>query len=119
MGLAYIESADPANLPMAKEIIETLHAAYPNHSWWVRIDGGLVIIKHFSVSGTCGMVRKYADIAHDAMVRKRSVIQAAGELLERANMPRGAYEAQHVVKFDGEKDVKWQAPIIAQPEFHH
>jgi hypothetical protein len=118
MALAYIEAADPADLPMAKEINETLHAVYPNHSWWVRIDGGLVIIKHFSISGTCGMVRKYADLAHDALARKRNVIMAAGELLERAGMKRGAYEAQPVTHLERDKDVKWQPQVLVQPEVH-
>ena len=118
MALAYIEAKNPADLPLAKEINETLHLAYPNHSWWVRIDGGLVIIKHFSISGTCGMVRKYADLAGDAMVRKRSVISAAGELLERAHMRRGAYEEQSVTTLEHDKDVKWQAPLVVQPEYH-
>lgn len=118
MALAYIEAQNPADLPMAKEINETLAAAYPNHSWWVRIDGGLVIIKHFSIGGTCGMVRKYADLSHDAMVRKRGVISAAGELLERAHLRRGSYEAQPVTVLERDKDVKWQPPLIVQPEIH-
>lgn len=118
MGLAYAESENPANLPMAKEMLETLHAAYPNHSWWVRIDGGVVIIKHFSISGTCGMVRPFHIIAHDAQARKRDIIRAAGELLERANMKRGGYEEQAITKFDTESDVRWTRPGIIQPEVH-
>lgn len=119
MALAYIEAKNPADLPMAKEINETLHLAYPNNSWWVRIDGGLVIIKHFSISGTCGMVRKYRDLAGDAMHRRREVIRAAGELLERAGLRRGAYEEQVVKKLEHDGDVKWQAnPIVVVPETH-
>lgn len=118
MAIAYAESENPANLGMAKEILETLNTAYPNHSWWVRIDGGLVIIKHFSISNTCGMVRRFDQLAGDAMVRKRNVIMAAGELLERAGMRRGAYESHAVTNFEVERDVKWQAPLIIQPEVH-
>ncbi len=118
MGLAHIESKDPANLPMAKEIAETLHQVYPNHSWSVRIDGGVVVIKNFSISGTCGMVRKYEALKGDAMVRRKDVIMAAGELLERAHLRRGAYEGQRVETLERDKDVKWQAPLFEQPEIH-
>lgn len=111
MGIAYTESRDPANLPLAKEIVETLTFAYPNHSWWVRIDGGLVIIKHFGISGVVGMVRRYDALAHDALVRKRDVILAAGELLERAGLPRGAYQGEAVTHLEHDKDVKWAAQI--------
>lgn len=111
MGIAYTESRDPANLPMAKEIVEVLTFAYPNHSWWVRIDGGVVIIKHFGISGTVGMVRKYDALASDAMARKRDVIRAAGELLERAGLRRGAYDGQAVTDLEHDKDVAWKAQI--------
>ena len=118
MAYAYAESQDPANLPMAKEMLEVLNVAYPNHSFWVRIDGGVVVIKHFSISGTCGMVRKYRDLCGDSLARKREVIRAAGELLERAGLRRGAYEAQLVTNLERDKDVKWQPPLVIQPEIH-
>ena len=118
MALAYAESQDPANLPMAKEILEYLVAAYPNHSWWVRIDGGLVVIKHFGISNTCGMVRQYSSLSHDAHVRRHDVIMSAGELLERAGLPRGPYEEQQVTKLETEKGVKWQPQLIVQPVIH-
>lgn len=112
MAIAYTESADPKNLPLAKEIAEILTFAYPNHSWWVRIDGGLVIIKHFGISGTCGMVRDYSHLASDANVRKRDVIRAAGELLERAGLRRGTFDGARVKNLERDKDVKWEAPIV-------
>lgn len=108
MTLAYSESEDPANLPMANEILEVLTYAYPGHSWWVRIDGGVVIIKHFDISGTVGMVRKYKDLAHDANARKRDVINAAGELLERAHVRRGKRPDElNVTVLEGGERFKW------------
>lgn len=114
MAVIYTESADPVNLPLAKEIAEVLTFAYPNHSWWVRIDGGIVVIKHFDISTTCGMVCRYDQLASDAMVRKRDVIRSAGELLERAHLRRGARDGDPVVRLDHEKDVKWQPKVKRQ-----
>lgn len=112
MALAYAESEDPKNLPMAKELLEALHAAYPNHSWWVRIDGGVVIVKHFGISSTCGMVRHYDKIASDAKVRKHDIVMAAGELLERANLRRGAATGELVTSLEHDKDIDWSPPIL-------
>lgn len=118
MALAYTESEDPVNLPLAKEICETLHWAYPNHSWWVRIDGGLIIIKHFAISGAIGMVKKFDDLAHDATYRKREVIMAAGELLERAGLARGANTGEDVESLDGGEELGWK-PVAIKPGVIH
>jgi hypothetical protein len=101
MAIVRTESADPANLPMAKEIAEILTAAYPNHSWYVRIDGGLVIIKNLAISVTASMVRHLTALDHDATARKRDVIMAAGEFLEAAHMRRGAYEGEAARVLEG------------------
>jgi hypothetical protein len=92
MSYAITESANESNLPMAKEIAEILTIAYPGHSWHVRIDGGILIIKNMNISETASMVRKMADIQHDAGARKHEVIMAAGEFLECAGMRRRAYD---------------------------
>lgn len=118
MALAYVESEDPINLPLAKEICETLHWAYPNHSWWVRIDGGIIFIKHFAISGTIGMVKKYNQLASDAAVRKREVIMAAGELLERAGLARGAYTGEDVTELEGGEEVGWKPTPIKPGVIH-
>ena len=101
MGYAMTESRDTANLPMAKEIAEILSLAYPNHSWHVRVDGGLVIIKNMNISESASMVRKYSEIAHDAGIRKRDVIMAAGEFLEAAHMRRGYFEGRAATQLEG------------------
>ena len=101
MSYAITESADEGHLPMAKEIAEILTMTYPGHSWHVRIDGGLLIIKNLNISETAGMVRQYKDIAHDAKVRKHDVIMAAGEFLEAANMRRGWFDGETAKNLEG------------------
>lgn len=101
MAIVRTESADPANLPLAKEVAEILTFAYPNHSWYVRIDGGLLIIKNLAISQNAGMVRKLSTLDADATARKRNVIMAAGEFLEAAHMRRGAYEGEVAKKLEG------------------
>lgn len=111
MTIAYAESNNPANLPMAKEMLEVLTEAYPGHSWWVRIDGGIVQVKHFDISGTIGMVRKYRALAQDAHARKRDVIRAAGELLERAHLRRGRRGPEMVQVLEGAEQYKWKPQV--------
>lgn len=108
------ESADPANLPMCKEIAEILCQAYPGHPWHIRIDGGMLIIKNMRISDKWSMTRKYADIAHDAKTRKHDVIMAAGEFLECANMRRAELEAGAPVAqtLDGRLDKKPFRPLL-------
>ncbi len=83
------------DIGMAKEIAETLHEHYPGHAWAVFIRDGLVWIKNFAnpdpnILDKC-MVMYYNNLG-DAGVRKRKVIMAGGEYLERFSMKRGAYE---------------------------
>ena len=101
MAIIRTESAEPTNISMAKEIAEILSAAYPNHSWYVRIDGGLLIIKNLAISTTAAMCRHITTLDHDATARKRDVILAAGEFLEAANMRRGAYDGEAARQLEG------------------
>lgn len=110
---AMTESADPANLPMCKEIAEILVGAYPGYGWHVRIDGGMLIIKSMKISPVWSMTRKYADIAHDAKRRKREVVMAGGEFLECARMRRGAATGEYAKELDGRLDDKPFHPVGA------
>jgi hypothetical protein len=75
---------------------------YPGHSWYVVVGGGVLQIKNLSFSSRWSMVRKLKNIQHDAMVRKREIIRAAGEFLERANLKRGKREmGQNVTQVEG------------------
>src|SRR5204862_169078 len=98
------ESADPLNLPMCKEIGQDLCSTYPGYTWHVRIDGGLLVIKNMSISSVWSMNLPYSRIAHDAGYRKHSVIMAAGEFLEAANLRRGKATGETAKTLDGRKD---------------
>jgi hypothetical protein len=89
------------DVPMAREIIECLHAAYPGHEWFVLIRGGIVQIKKMEWHANWGMALQYADLKGDAMARKRSVIRAAGEFLERGNAKRGANTGEPIKGVEG------------------
>lgn len=118
MAYAMTESAEESNLPMCKEVAEYLCAAYPGHSWHVRIDGGLLIIKNFAISPTAAMVRKYSSIAHDAKRRKHDVIMAAGEFLEAAHL-HGRWNGDVATQLEGlPKGHKFKPTIITPTDMH-
>lgn len=98
------ETAETLDMGMAKEIAETLHAHYPGHLWAVNVKSGVAIIKDLCVSSLYGYVLKYADIVSDAGTRKKSVINAGGEILERAGLNRGQRTEQSVIAVDGIKN---------------
>jgi len=89
------------DLILAKDIAETLNEHYPGHLWAVNVNSGVAIIKNLYISSAWGFVLHYNNIKGDAGYRKKRVIQAGGELLERANMKRGKYEGFEVKKVDG------------------
>ena len=76
--------------PIAREIVTNLTEHYPGHGWFVLIKGGVVQVKNLHWSDKWGMVLHYSQIKGDANDRKKQVIRAAGEFLERANLKRGA-----------------------------
>ncbi len=101
---------------LAKEVAEVLTFAYPNHSWYIEVKQGVLVIKHLEASGArgiIGMLRKLSAMSHDAGARKRDVIIAGGELLERAGLSRGGRTDDPVLTFelDDEKMRKyWHQP---------
>ncbi len=109
------ESQDPANLPLCKEIAEYLVGAYPGHPWFVRIDGGMLIIKNMNISDKWAMCRPFSSIAHDAKRRKHDVVMAAGEFLECAAMARGKSSGEIAKALEGRKDKKEFTPLITRP----
>lgn len=119
MAIAYAEGRTPIEYAFAQEAAETLVDAYPNHSWNVRCDGGVLLVKHFSIHGTIGMCLHMDKIDHDAGKRKHSTIMAAGELLERAGLARRAYDGTPVTKLEGDEKFlrKWK-PQPASPVHH-
>ena len=107
----------------AKMAAEMLTQAYPNHSWHVEVKQGVIIIKHADASGargTIGMLRKLSTIGHDARVFKYEIIRAAGELLERAGLPRSGYNGDLIRKMELDKHLQkhWKAPVVPSKIIH-
>lgn len=97
-----VEAKDDRDDGMAREIAGDLAEAYPGHPWHVFIGGGMLVIKHGLMSAKWGVARKYSRIAWGATVRKKTVVFAAGELLERAGMARGPMiEGQYKRQVEG------------------
>lgn len=94
--------------PLAREIVNTLSTSYPGHGWFVLIKGGVVQVKNLDWSDKWGMTLHYSQIVSDANDRKKHVIRAAGEFLERAAVKRGAKTEQVVRSIEGvpQKDVR-------------
>lgn len=83
---------------LAKEILGIVLHAYPGHGWFVVIRGGVVHVKDMDLNPNWGMCLHYTQMKDDATERKRQVLRAAGEFLERANMRRGAKDMGQVVR---------------------
>ena len=77
---------------MARNALEALHRHYPMHSWYVRIDGGCIIVYNYGIDGRHGMVQHLATIQGDDTTFIKSIVRAAGELLERAQLRRSIRE---------------------------
>ena len=80
---------------MAGEMVNDLCRAYPGHAWFVLIKGGIVQVKDMDIHPEWGMTLHYSQINGDANERKKSVLRAAGEFLERAHLKRGAKTEAH------------------------
>lgn len=100
----------------AKQVLEILVPMYPNHGWHVECKQGCLIIKHLEASGArglIGMLRKMDRLPSDATALKREIMRAGGELLERANLVRGARTDDPVVGFEfDDKSISkyWHVP---------
>lgn len=112
MALIYCFGNTPMEDACAKRAAESLTTTYPNHSWWVECKGGILFIKHFGISAKIGMVRHLKSLDTSAKVFEREIARAAGELLERAGLPRRDFRGEEVVRFDADQHTKkWHAPI--------
>lgn len=84
---------DVRDIGLAKEIGEILNAQYPGHLWSTYVAGGVCFIKNLRISSKAGMVLHLKNLT-DAGVRKKRVVRAGGEFLERAHWVRGAYQGE-------------------------
>ena len=95
---------------MAKQMLADLVQAYPGHAWFVTIKGGVIHVKDMDLNDKWGMCLHYSQIKGDANERKRDVIRAAGEFLERAHVARGAKRSDQNVRSIEGVPQKWMRP---------
>ncbi len=86
---------------MADEVLSILLTAYPGYDWFVTIRSGVMHIKILTLSDRWGMALHYNDIKHNAGARKKDIIRAAGEFLERANLHRGKARRDALKRIEG------------------
>lgn len=86
----------------AEQVLSILCAAYPGHPWSVRVDQGIIFIRHleFGINGW-GMNCHLNKVNHDAAVLKKEVIMMAGEFLERAGLVRGRENGDKIIRVEG------------------
>jgi hypothetical protein len=99
-----IDTEHERDEPLAGQMLRDLCEAYPGHGWFVIIKGGIVHIKDMDISDKWGMCLHYSQIKGDAKDRKRDILRAAGEFLERANLRRGRKTDDAALKVDGIPD---------------
>jgi hypothetical protein len=70
---------------LAKDIADQLEKHYPGWLWGIGVDskGGIVTIRSLRLSAEWGYVLKLDWVQHDPVDRRRRVLKAGGEILER------------------------------------
>ena len=94
------EVQDVLDIGIAKEVGEILNAHYPGHLWSTYVASGVVFIKNLRLSSKAGMVLHLNNLT-DAGARKKRVVQAGGEFLERAHWVRGKYQGDAPTVLEG------------------
>ena len=89
------EGKTPAQMSEAEKVLELLSTAYPGHPWAVRVDEGIIFIRHLQFGSNWGMNLRTRDVDHDAAVLRKTLLNLAGEWLERAGLARGRYQAPY------------------------
>lgn len=96
-----VDAEHVRDIDLSKDIAETLETAYPGHLWAVTVTSGIATVKSLYISSVWGMVLHYDNIKGDWAARKKAVIMAGGELLERANLRRNKYMRHNVQILEG------------------
>lgn len=97
---------------LAKRAADLLNQHYPNYLWAVNVNatptGGCMFIKNFSVSYRYGYVLHIEKL--DTKLRK--VVNAGGEILERARLNRGKWLDEELKHIDGVPDKHQPIPEL-------
>lgn len=98
----YTRMADLQGQRLAADIIYTLDKHYPGYRWgcWVDENGGIVKIVNSTLQSPLTTHELYGYVLHLKNVYQdpdlKRVVRAGGEILERANMERKAWD-QHTL----------------------
>jgi len=117
MAIAVAIGDNPIADAFAKSVLEILVPLYPNHGWHVECKANVLIIKHLEASGhrgLIGMLRKIDQLPKSGQALSKEIMRAGGELLERANMKRGARTDDPVTSFELDDDSLrkyWHRPL--------
>lgn len=95
-GVVGIDCEHDRDDPMAMQMVKDLCQTYPGHAWFVVIRGGIVHIKDMDMHPDWGMALHYSQVCADAKDRKKQVLFAAGEFLERASKRNGKLQLQDI-----------------------
>ena len=102
MTILQTDSSTDLGVHEAEQVLGILCAAYPGHPWSVRVDQGIIFIRHleFGLNGW-GMNCKVNRLNHDAAVLKKEIVMMAGEFLERAGLVRGRANGDEIIRVEG------------------
>src|SRR3990167_7693223 len=78
-----------------------LTTVYPGHPWAVRVDQGIIFIRHLLFGANWGMNIKTKDVEHDSAVLRKKVVMYAGEWLGRAGLKRGRADGTEIARVEG------------------
>lgn len=106
MSILQAHSEHDQDFTMAKDIADLLFESYPGHLWAVHVRSGVATIHAMNISSLWGYVLHYANIAHNFGERKRKVLKAGGEILERAHLVRGERRDEVNTVLEGVADYK-------------
>lgn len=99
--LLMTEGRTDAQASEAEKIMHLLTTVYPGHPWAVRVDQGIIFIRHLEFGSNWGMNLKTAKFDHDAAVLNKKIVMLAGEWLERAGLRRGRWEENGGYRVEG------------------
>lgn len=102
MGVLYTEGSTEAQASEAEKVMHLLTTVYPGHPWAVRVDKGIIFIRHLAFGGgNWGMNIKTSEHDWSGSNLQKQIVMAAGEWLERAGLKRGRDEGAENYRVEG------------------